>query len=163
MSWCSQMKKGLFSYRLFCPKEIFLNLLFYFFFISVYRVLNKLSEYTFFLISNFIFGVNVRVAQEIYIFKVKSCLGVAQQIQKFSTICLMLPVSTLNSTHNKAVSKTVVEKFSFSKLKTEKVNIFTQSLTKIFCSSVFSIGVCLASCLIFRPFLRLDPQQLSCL
>ena len=69
----------------------------------------------------------------------------------------MLPVSTLNTTHNKAMSKTVVEKFSFSKLKTEKVNIFTQSLTKIICSSVFSIGVCLASCLIFRPFLRLDP------
>ena len=163
MSWCSQMKKGLFSYRLFCPKEIFLNLFFLlFFFISMYRVLNKLSEYTFFLISNFIFGVNVRVAQEIYVFKVKSCLGVAQQFRKFSTIFL-LPVSTLNTTHNKAVSKTVLEKFSFSKLKTEKVNIFTQSLTKIICSSVFSIGVCLASCLIFRPFLRLDPQQLSCL
>ena len=53
--------------------------------------------------------------------------------------------------------KTVVEKFSFSELKTEKVKFFAQSSTKIVCSSVFSVGGCLASCVIFRPFLTLDP------
>ena len=53
--------------------------------------------------------------------------------------------------------KTVVEKFSFSKLKTEKINFFTKNSTKIICSSVFNVGGCLASCLIFRPFLTLDP------
>ena len=30
-----------------------------------------------FFISNFTIGINVRVAQQIYVFKVKSCLGVA--------------------------------------------------------------------------------------
>ena len=46
------------------------------------------------------------------------------------------------------MSKTVVEKFSFSELKTEKVKSFTQSSTRIVCSSVFN----LASCLILTPF-----------
>ena len=53
--------------------------------------------------------------------------------------------------------KTVVEKFSFSELKIEKVKFFTQGPTKIFCISVLNVGVCLASCLTFRPFLTLDP------
>ena len=57
--------------------------------------------------------------------------------------------------------KTVVEKFSFSELKTEKVKFFAQSSTKIVCSSVFSVGGCLANCVIFRPFLTLDPYNLS--
>ena len=57
--------------------------------------------------------------------------------------------------------KTVVEKFSFSELKTEKVKFFAQSSTKIVCSNVFSVGGCLASCVIFRPFLTLDPYNLS--
>ena len=55
------------------------------------------------------------------------------------------------------MSKAVSEKFSFSKLRTEKVKVFTQSSTKIVCSSVFNVEGCLASCLIFRPFLTLDP------
>ena len=53
-------------------------------------------------------------------------------------------------------AKTVVEKFSFSELKIEKVKFFTQSLTKIFYTRVFNVGRCLASCLTFRPFLTLD-------
>ena len=50
--------------------------------------------------------------------------------------------------------KTVVEKFSFSELNIEKVELFTQSSTKI-SISVFNVGGCLASCLTFRPFLML--------
>ena len=42
-----------------------------------------------------------------------------------------------------------MEKFSFSQLKIEKV--------KSICISVFNIGGCLVSCLIFRLFLMLDP------
>ena len=53
--------------------------------------------------------------------------------------------------------KTVMAKFSFSELKIEKVKIFTQSTTEIFCISVFNIGRCLASCFTFRPFLTLEP------
>ena len=53
--------------------------------------------------------------------------------------------------------KKVLEEFSFSKLKIEKVNSFIQSPTKIFCISVFNVGGCLASCLTFRPFLTLGP------
>ena len=39
----------------------------------------------------------------------------------------------------------------------EKVKFFTHTLTKIFCSNVSNVEGCLASCLIFRPFLALDP------
>ena len=46
-------------------------------------------------------------------------------------------------------------KFSFSKLEIEKVKLFTQSSPKIFCVSGFNVGGCLASCLIFKPFLTL--------
>ena len=59
--------------------------------------------------------------------------------------------------------KTVVKKFSFSELKIEKVKLFTQCSAKKFCISVFNVGGCLASCLTFKPFLTLDPQQLGCL
>ena len=54
-------------------------------------------------------------------------------------------------------TKKVVEKSSFSELQIEKVKFFTQSPTKIFCTSVFNVGGCLASSLTFRPFLMLDP------
>ena len=53
--------------------------------------------------------------------------------------------------------KKAVKNFSFSKLKIENVKFFTQSPTKIFWINVFNVGGCLASCLTFRPFLRLDP------
>ena len=70
----------------------------------------------------------------------------------------MLPVSALNIiVHNEVVPKNVLEKFSFSELKIEKVKFFTQSPTKVFCINVSNIGGCLASCLTFRPFLTLDP------
>ena len=59
--------------------------------------------------------------------------------------------------------KTVVEKFSFNELKIEKVKLFTQNSTKFFCISVINVGGCLASCLTFRPFLTLNPEQLGCL
>ena len=59
--------------------------------------------------------------------------------------------------------KTVVEKFSYSELKIEKVKFFTQSSTKTFCSSVFNVGGCLASGSTFRPFLTLHPYQPGCL
>ena len=52
--------------------------------------------------------------------------------------------------------KTVVERFSFSELKVEKIKFFIQSSTKIFCGSAFNVGGWLASCLTFRPFLILD-------
>ena len=53
--------------------------------------------------------------------------------------------------------KIVEEKFSFSELKMEKVKLFTQTLTKFYCISVFNVGGCLASCLTFRPFLTFEP------
>ena len=58
------------------------------------------------------------------------------------------------------VSKKVVEKFSFSELKIEKVKF---SNTKIFCINVFNVGGCVVSCLPFRPILTFDSQQLGCL
>ena len=70
----------------------------------------------------------------------------------------MLPVPALNTiAHNYIVPKAVVEKFSFSELKIEKVKLFTQSSTKIFSISVFHVADCIASCLTFRSFLTLDP------
>ena len=59
--------------------------------------------------------------------------------------------------------KTVEGKFSSSELKIKKVKLFTQSSTKFYCISVFNVGGCLASCLTFRPFLTLNPEQLGCL
>ena len=72
----------------------------------------------------------------------------------------MLPVSALNIMHTIKLprAKKIVEKFSFSKLKIEKVNFFTQSpITKVFCINVFNVGSYLASCLTFRPFLTFKP------
>ena len=57
----------------------------------------------------------------------------------------------------KSSPSTAVDKFSFSELKIEKVEFFTQSPTKIFCISVFNVGGCLEGCLTFRAFLTLDP------
>ena len=56
-------------------------------------------------------------------------IGLAyRQIYVKLTIFLLLPVSALNAVlHNQVVLKTVVLKFSFSKLKIEKVKFFTQS------------------------------------
>ena len=59
--------------------------------------------------------------------------------------------------------KTVVEKLSFSELKIEKVNFFTQSPTNIFCITVFNVGGYIVTYLTFKPFLMSDPSQLSCL
>ena len=65
----------------------------------------------------------------------------------------MLPVSAWNTIiHNKVVSKPVVEKFNFSKLKIEKVKFFTRVQPNFFCGSVFNVG----GCLIFRPIFKLD-------
>ena len=46
MSWVAKDKRGSFLYRLFCPKEFFCIC-----FILMYKVLNTLSEYTYFYIS----------------------------------------------------------------------------------------------------------------
>ena len=72
----------------------------------------------------------------------------------------MLPVSALiANAYNKVVPKKDVEKFSFSEINIEKVKSFTQTPIKNF-ALAFSK---LASCLIFRPFLTLDPWQVDCL
>ena len=71
----------------------------------------------------------------------------------------MFPVCALNTIVYRQLScaKKVVEKFRFNKLKMEKVILFTQSPSKIFCMNVFNVGGCLASYLFFRPFLFIDP------
>ena len=71
-------------------------------------------------------------------------------------------MSALNTiVHNSKNSlKNSFGEISLNKLKIEKVKLFTQNPTKIFCTSVLSWS-CLASCLTFRPFLTLDPQQLG--
>ena len=61
----------------------------------------------------------------------------------------------------KLCKKTVAEKFS--ELKIEKVKLYTQSSSKIFCISFFNVGSCLASCFPLRPFLTLEPEEVSCL
>ena len=112
-----------------------------------------------FFISKPIFGVNVRVAQQIYVFKVRSCLAISKGIK--ATICKINNFSFLTSIcpnyycRRLSCAKTVMDKFSFNEL--------TQSSAKFFCISVFKFGSCLASCLTFRPFLTLDPKQLGCL
>ena len=122
-----------------------------------------------FLTSTSIWGVNVRVAWLIYIFKVKllrSCLAISKgikvtiyKINNFSIISSICPKYCLQLSS----TKNSYEKFSFSKLKLEKVNLFNQSLTNFYCISIFNVGGCLVSCLTFRPLLTLDPQQLGCL
>ena len=52
--------------------------------------------------------------------------------------------------------KTVVEKFSFSELKIQKVKLLTHNLTKFYCIFIFNVGGCLASYLTFRLFVKLD-------
>ena len=80
-----------------------------------------------------------------------------------ATICKINNFSIVTSIYPKycctqlSFAKTVVEKFSFSGLKIEKVAVFTQSPTKTFCISFFNVGGCSASCLTFRSFLMLDP------
>ena len=97
----------------------------------------------------------------------RSCLAISRGIK--TTICKINNFSVVTSIcpkqhlHHEVVPKTVVETICFSELKIEKVKLFTQSSTKIFRISVFNVGSCLASCLTFRPFLTLDPQQLGCL
>ena len=56
-----------------------------------------------------------------------------------------------------------MEKFSFSELTIEKIELFTQSFTKFYCISVFKVVGCLASCLTLRPCLMLDPEQFVCI
>ena len=56
-------------------------------------------QYTSFFISNCIFGVNVKVALQIYVFKVKSCLAISKGIKQVYvklTIFILLPVPALN-------------------------------------------------------------------
>ena len=93
----------------------------------------------------------------------RSCLAISKG--KKAAICkifLLLPVSALNIfVHRKVVPKTIVEKFSFSELKIQKVILFTQSLTKFCDINIFSVWGCLASCLMFRPFLMLDPYSVA--
>ena len=68
----------------------------------------------------------------------------------------MLQVSALNTIIHKWVApEKVVEKFSFNKLKIEKVKFCTQSPPKIFCITAFNVGLCLASFWTFRLFLQL--------
>ena len=76
---------------------------------------------------------------------------------KIKNFAIVTSICPKYHVHNKVVQKTVVQKFSFSELKIEKVILFTQSSTKIFCISVFNVGGCLASCLYLRPFLMLEP------
>ena len=102
------------------------------------RVLNKLHV---FFISNSFLGVNVRVAQQIYVSKAKSCLGVAKQFPKFLTIFSNFLIVTwiypkYYCTQLRCI-KTIVEKFSFSELKIEKAKFFTQSSIKFFLQERF--------------------------
>ena len=118
-------------------------------------------------ISNSILGVNVRVAQQIYVFKVKGSLGVTS-FQDLSVSKIFNNFSVITSIYPKYYCtqlscQKLAEKFCFSELKTEKVKFFTRSSTKIVSSCVFNVEACLGSSLMFRPFLKLDHQQLGCL
>ena len=53
----------------------------------------------FFLISNSIFGVNVRVATPIYVFKVKSCLAISKDIKVI--LCRISNFSVVTSIYPK--------------------------------------------------------------
>ena len=57
------------------------------------------NAYTYFLVSNPIFGVNVRVAEQIYVFKVKFSIskGIKATICKINNFSIV-PVSALNAT-----------------------------------------------------------------
>ena len=76
----------------------------------------------------------------------RSCLAISKGIK--ATICKINNFSIVTSiclnyhVHNQVVPKAVLEKFSFSELKSEKKKkkILTQSSTKIFCISIFNVG-----------------------
>ena len=54
----------------------------------------------------------------------------------------MLPVSAQDTiVHNYVVAKSVVEKFSHSELKIEKIKFFTQSSTKFFTLAFLTLEV----------------------
>ena len=77
----------------------------------------------------------------------RSCLAIGKGIKD--------GVSALDIiVHNQVAPKTVSGKFSFSKLKIEKVKLFSQGLTKFYYISDFNVGGCLASCFTFRPVLK---------
>ena len=78
-------------------------------------------------------------------------LGNFQNFKQFLAIFLLLPVSAAN------VRETVVEKFSYSELKIEKLKLLLKVQQKLFAVAFFNVEGCLASCLTFRPFLTLDP------
>ena len=78
MTWSSLKKRsaffGLFQQRLFCSKEIFLTLVFH---LSVYSVLNKLSEYIYFYLSknitSYTFPLVFKIVERLqYILKFKT-------------------------------------------------------------------------------------------
>ena len=103
-------------------------------------IINQLLRfYTPFFVSNPILEVNVRVASQIYVFKAKICLGFALQFPKFlktisnfSIVTSICPKSHCTQLSCVKVVSRVLEKFSFSELKIEKVVEFTQSSTKFF-------------------------------
>ena len=77
---------------------------------------------------------------------IKATICTITKFSFFTSICPKYYCTKLSA------AKTVWEKFSFSKLKIEKVAFFTHSPTKIFCIRVFNIEGYFASCLTFRPF-----------
>ena len=116
-----------------------------------------------FFISNSIFGVNVRLLSK-FMFSMSQVALELLSIFLFDrpgmdNFCIVTSISPKYY----CTRRIVLRKFSFNELKIEKVNFFTQSPTKIFCTRVFNVGGCLASCLTFRPFLTLDLKQLGCL
>ena len=109
------------------------------------------------LLSKFMFS-RLNVAQEF--------LSNFQNFEQFLATLLLLLVSALITiVHNQVVSKTVVEKFSFSDLKIANVKFFTQNPTKIFAVVFLKLEVAskFRPFRTFRPFLTLGPQQLCCL
>ena len=78
-------------------------------------------------------------------------------ISKINNFSIVTSICPKYHVHNEVVTKTIAGKLSFSEPKIEKVRLFTQSSIKAFCIIVFNVGGSLASCLTFRPFLRLDP------
>ena len=111
-----------------------------------------------FFISNSIFGVNVGVAQQVYVFKAKSCLGFAQKFPTFLTIFTNFSTVTSVCPKYYSTQQSCIEN-SYRKILLQLIKI----QPKFFRSSVFNVGGCLTSCLIFRAFLTLDPWQLRCL
>ena len=90
-----------------------------------------------FFISNSFLVVNVRVAQQIYVFKAKSCLAVSKFLTIFSNFLIVTRIYPKYYCTQLRCIKTIVEKFSFSELKIEKAKFFTQSSFKIFLQERF--------------------------